>query len=250
VLYASAGAARKDEYDEPWAGLDAVLGRGARTAYARFKGPLRSKLELLFLTPLARVRLADGRSFDALATVEQFAAAPGAEVLAAYSDGSPCFVMTRTGKGTGYYMGTMPAEAWARNGLPVVPCGKGGPESNSSQFEPTEFDLTAAGAILRPLTEAGIRPDVRVDKPGIVTGRLASPAGTVVTIVNLAMTQKGPATGVTLSIDGLNAPGKVWSWAFPGGLQHEIKDGCLTVRIPSVGLADVLVIEAGRAAGD
>ena len=246
VLYASGGAARKDEYDEPLDALDAVLGRGKQISYQRYKGPLRSKLELLFLEALDRVTLADGTAFDALATMERFAAAGGADILATYANGSPAVVKAQTGKGTGTYIGTMPGEAWAKKALPVVPCGKGGPESNSSQFEPTDFDPVAASVILRPLLESGIQPEVRVDKPYIVCNRLASGLGTVITIVNLGQTQKGSTQDVTLDIDGLAEPGKVWSYAFRSGLEHQFEAGTLSVRLPSLGLVDIVVVQSKR----
>lgn len=243
LLYASAGAARKDEYDEPLADLDAVLGRGSRTAFERYKGPLRAKLELLFLEPLETVRLDSGPSFSALATLERFKAAAGASVLATYADGSPAFVRAQTGKGAGYYAGSFPAEAWARKALPVVPCGKGGPESNSSQFEPTAFDPVPASLILRPLIEAGVAPEIASSQPNIVCNRLASDRAIVVTAVNLAGTTRGPARDVALRIPRVPSAVKVWSTASPQGIEHHLESGSLILRLPALDLAEVIIVE-------
>ena len=246
VLYASVGAAREDEYDEPCDLLDPILGRGKRISYARYEGPLRSKLELLFLKAQDQVKLPDGKTFEALASTEKFGASQGANILAIYADGSPAFVSAKVGKGTGYYVGTMPGEAWAKKALPVVPCGKGGPESNSSQFEPTDFDPVAASVILQPLVDAKIQPDVRADKPHIVCNRLASGLGTVITVVNLGQTQKGSTRDVTLSIDGLDEPGKVWSYAHRDGLKHDYKGGSLSVHLPLLGLVEIVIVQRKR----
>jgi hypothetical protein len=245
VLYASAGAARKDEYDEPLADLDAVLGRGNPTKYQRYKGALRSKLELLFLKPLETVKLADGGAFDALATVEKFKAVKDAEVLGRYADGSPAFVRIKTGKGFGYYMAAMPGEAWAQKALPVMPCGKGGPENKIRypQFEPTDFDAAAAAAIVKPLADNTIVGDVKTDAANVVCNRLAGPKGTVVTLVNLGQTRKGTASDVKLQVAGLKSAGKVWSYAYPKGLKHELKEGLLTISMPELGLADIVIVE-------
>jgi hypothetical protein len=244
VLCASAGAARKDEYDEPLTDLDPVFGRGPRKSYERYKGALRTKLELLHLRPLETVKLPDSQTFSAFATVEKFQAAKDAAVLATYADGSPAVVSAAFGQGRGGYAGAMPGEAWARKAVPVVPMGKGGPETNSSQFEPTDFDAGAASVILRPLLDAKIAPDFRLSHPNIVCNRLQSPKGTVITVVNLGHQRRGPAKEVTLEANGLPAPAKVWSYAHPEGLQHTFKDGALTVQLPTLGLTDILVVEA------
>jgi len=122
--------------------------------------------------------------------------------------------------------------------------GKGGPETNSSQFEPTDFDAVAAGVILRPLMDAGIAPDFRLSHPNIVCNRLESPKGTVITVVNLGHQRRGPAKEVTLEATGLSAPAKVWSYAYPKGLPQTFKDGTLTIQLPTLGLTDIVVVEA------
>ncbi len=245
VLYASAGAARKDEYDEPLPALSAPLGRGAQTSYMRCRGPVRSKLELLFLKPLDTVTLEGGGSFEAVGTVEKFGGGEDVAVLGRFADGSPAFVSRKHGAGRAYYIGAMPGEAWAKKALPVMPCGKGGPENRTRypQFEPVAFDAPAASAILRPLKDAGIAPDLRADQPNVVCNRLAGPKGSVITVVNLGHGQKGPVQNLSVSIDGIASARKVWSYYQPKGLAHELKDGTLTIQLPEVKLADVVVVE-------
>jgi hypothetical protein len=249
VLVASAGAAREDEYDEPFTGLDRALGRGARTAYDRYRGALRSKIELLMLKPLDVVKREDGSSYNAYAVRETFTPASNAVVMARFADGSPARVSTPVGKGRGWYTGTFPATAWLKPALPVMPCGKGGPETAADgsprypQFEPVAFDPAAGRAVTEPLAAAGIKPDIRIDKPNLVSNRLTGPDGTVVTLVNLGRQQAGPADTVTLEIDSLTRAGRVWSYAFPKGLESSRNGNTLTVRLPRVDLVDVIVVE-------
>lgn len=247
ILYASVGAARKDEYDEPLTALDEVLGRGKQLACERYKGALRSKIELPFLKTLATVKAVAGtQTFPALATLELFEPAAGAATLATFEIGTPAMVMAKSGTGRGYYIGTMPAAAWAQKALPQLPCGKGGPESkvHYPQFEPVAYDAAAAALVLKPVQDAALPPDFVVNQPHIVCNRLTGPAGTAVTVVNLGATQLGPAKAVTIGIVGIAAaPKKVWSYGQPKGLQSALKDGRLTVTLPDLGLVDVIVLE-------
>jgi hypothetical protein len=246
ILYASAGAARKNEYDEPLPDLDTLLGRGPSEAYERFQGPLRSKLELLFLTPLDRVTLPDGTAFDALATLDRFQASPKAEVLAAFAKGAPALVRMKTGAGAAYYCATFPAEAWAEKALPVMPSGRGGPDDSNRypSYEPVNFDAAAASIILKPLRDAGVQPDVRLDKPLVVANRLAGPKGTVLTLVNLGHQQKGPVQDLAVAVAGIPKAGKVWSYTHRQGVTHDVQDGMLRFRLPSLNLVDLVVIES------
>jgi hypothetical protein len=248
TLYASAGAARKDEHDEPLAALDAILGRGKRKAYHRYKGALRSKLELLFLKPLDKVQMNDGKIFDAIATRETFAPAKNATTLATWADGTPAFVSTTSGTGRGYYIGAMPAAAWAKSALPVVPMGKGGPVSNSSQFEPVDFDPIAGNAILTPLREAGILPEVSASIPNITCNVLSSEKGLVITVVNLGHNRRGPVTNVTLTLQGLKTEtlsDTAWSWAYrkPEGVKLARSAKGIEIALPTLKITDVIVIE-------
>jgi hypothetical protein len=243
VLYATAGAARKDEFDGPLTTLDEVLGRGAQKSYNRYHGPLRAKLELLFLKPLDTMKIG-AQSLDVLASKEEFAAAPGAQVLATYAgDGSPAWVKNSFGQGAAFYTGALPGEAFVQKALPVVPMGKGGPESNSSHFEPVNFNATARAMILRPLTDAKIAPDTTTPQRGVVMGRLSSPRSTVVPIVNLAEQHDGTVKNVPITLTGIaKKPAKVWSCFHKNGVPFTYNNGTMTLTLPTLGAADVIVI--------
>jgi len=251
LLYLSAGAARKNEYDEPFDGLDAVLGRGPVQEWRRYRGALRAKLELPFLEPLAHVQPADGErhAYPALAVLERFAVGTQAVVLDRFDDGSPAAIRTRYGQGAAYTLGVLPGLAWLHKALPRMPCGKGGPETTADgrprypSFEPVDFDEAAGRAILRPLIEHGLPPDLRTQPRGIVANRLVGPKGTVLTVVHLAMQQRGPAEPAMLELAGVERVGRVWSYEFPTGLPFETRDGRLRITVPRLEWADLIVIE-------
>ena len=131
----------------------------------------------------------------------------------------------------------------------MLPCGKGGPEAMADgsprypSFEPVDFDEAAGALVLRPLADAGIRPDIRADRPHVVCNRLAGPGGTVLTVVNLGMQQRGAVKPLRLEIDGVDRAGKVWSYGFPEGLATEARPGGITITLPEVQLGDIVVIE-------
>jgi len=251
VLYASVGAARKDEYDEPLETLDDVLGRGAQTVYTRHRGPLRSKIELPFLKPLDRITLAgeEAKTFPALASVERFSPTSEVAVLGCFGDGSPAFIRNRYGKGTAYYVGTKPATAWLQKALPRLPCGKGGPEKAAdgspryTSFEPVDFDPIAGSVVLAPLWDAGVKPGILCSATNVVISRLTGPKGTVLTLVNLGMQQRGPVSPMVLHLEGIERVGRVWSYEFSEGIESEIAGGTLRIVLPRLEWADLVIIE-------
>ena len=247
VLF-TAGAARLDQYDEPLSALDALVGRGAVTKATLYRGPLRAKLELLQLEPLDTARLtlprsSAGAAFDVLASQERFVPAAGAKVLGTFGmAGSPALVRTTVGKGHGYYIGALPGQAYVRRGLmPARPMGKGGPETNFSQFEPVDFDVNAGEAILLPLREAGLAPECRVSHRGVVANILEGKDATLVTLVNLARNVDGKATDVELSLPALRLVRGV-STAAKAKATFKNDEGRATVKLRELDEADVLVI--------
>jgi hypothetical protein len=245
TIYATAGAARKDEFDAPTTALNEVLGRGAQKSYDRYKGPLRAKIELLFLKPLDTVAVGT-QSFDALASKETFAVSPKAQVLATYgSDKSPAWITNKFGKGTAYYIGALPGEAFIQKALPVIPAGKGGSEESPAFHEPMNFDEAARETILRPLRDAQVMPDTSTPQNGVIMGRLASARSTVLPIANLAQQREGTLKNLQVTMTGIaKKPTKVWSCFHQNGIPFEYDNGKLTLTLPTLQTADVVIIAA------
>jgi hypothetical protein len=244
VLYATAGAARKNEFDEPSDALDEVLGRGTQVSYDRYRGPLRAKLELIWQKPKDQIQSGTS-TLDALCSLEKFTAREGAQVLGRYkSDGSPAFVKNQFGKGVAYYIGTLPGQAYLQPAIPVRPMGKGGDNSNMSHFEPINFNAHARDLILRAVTENNILPDVAANHRNVVMNRLASNRSTVVTAVNLALQHDGVLKNVQLKIRNVpRKPRKVWTPFYQKGVRFSSAGNDMVVTLPRLQEADVVVLE-------
>jgi hypothetical protein len=244
VLFATAGAARKDEFDAPLTDLDEMLGRGKAVSDERYKGPLRARLELLFVKALDEVRLKDGMAFTAYCSREEFAADSKAQVLGTYKDGKPAFIANEFGKSRAYYTGTLPGQAWVKAALPVLPQGKGGPNTAAHMIEWQDWNPVASSVIRTPLQAAGVVPDVAVNQGGVITSRLKSDRSTVITVVNLAFDTKGALKDVVLRVSGGKPVKRAWScFHSKGNLLKGVDNGVAVVELPTLGPADVVVLE-------
>ena len=244
TLFATAGAARKDEYDEPLDILDEALGRGSQSAYNRYRGPLRARLELLWLQPLDTISTPDGKTLPVYASLEKFQPASQAQILATSTDSSPAFIKNTFGNGTAYYCGFLPGQSFVKAAMPVIPQGKGGCNSLPHMKEYYDWDPTASELILRPLTETGIRPDVIAGHRAVVTNRLSSEKSTIITVVNLAADIEGDLQNLTLQIANLPPIVRSWSCFHKNGLtMQKVDDTSTKITLPRLGPADVIVLE-------
>jgi len=244
TVFATAGAARKDEFDAPLTELDDVLGRGKTVTYERYKGPLRARLELPFVKALDTVKLADGTSFPAFCSREEFQVVPTAQMLATYQNGKPALIANAYGNGRTYYAGILPGQTWAKAALPIVPQGKGGSHTAPQMAEWLDRNPVAGKVILTPLQQAKITPDVVANHRGVITNRLQSDKSTVITVVNLALEADGELKNVELRVNATRPVKRAWSCYYPkGSLVTGMKNGVTTIRIPKLGPADVVVLE-------
>ena len=256
-VFATAGAARKDEFDAPLSELDEVLGRGKQTGYQRYRGALRARLELLFEKPLDQAKLTTGQSVKVLCSREEFETAAGAKVLATYQNGKPAWIENAFGKGRACYAGLLPGQACLQPAMPLTPMGKGGTQASPWMREPLDFDAAAAGMILQPVGQAKIAPDVRANVRGVVTNRLKSDKATLITVVNLAQQTDGDLKNVEFEITGVKDVKRAWSCfhakgakgspnaipAFGVPLPMRATDGGVVVTLPGLAAADVIVLE-------
>lgn len=244
AVFGTAGAARKDEFDEPFTDLDEMFGRGKAISYQRYKGPLRARLELLFEKPLDSVKLTSGEKLKALCSREEFEAAKDAKILATFEKGGPALIEKTSGKGRAYYTGMLPGQAYIQAGLPVTPMGKGGSQTSPWGVESLTFDPAASKMIRQPLDALGILPDVIPNQPGVATNRLKGPKSTVISVVNLAQQQKGALKDVKFSIHVDGNVKRAWSCFHSKGLRiNKDETGVIEVTLPTLETADVIVLE-------
>ncbi|NQU11972.1 beta-galactosidase trimerization domain-containing protein [bacterium] len=244
TLYATAGAARKDQFDVALTDLDEVLGRGKQIKYQRYRGPLRARIELIWQKPLDQLKLAGGETVKALCSREEFAVAKGATVLGTYQNGKPAWIENAYGKGRAFYTGALPAQAYIQAALPVTPVGKGGSQQSPWMTEYLGFDPAAASVILHAAETAGVKPESVASVPGIVCNRLKSPKSTVVTVVNLGQQANGDARNVQLDFTGVGRVKRAWScFHSKGKLPLKQEKDKVTVTLPTLAAADVIVLE-------
>lgn len=244
TVFATAGAARKDEFDAPLTKLDEVFGRGKTISYERYKGPLRARIELLHVKPLDEVKLADGKTLPVYCSREQFDPTATVKTLASYKNGKPAFTANSFGKGQAYYTGMLPGQSWVKAALPVLPQGKGGPHTAPNMTEWQGWDASAADVILTPVKNAKIEPDTVASHSGVVVNRLKSDKSTVLTVVNLGLEVNGELKDVELKISGTRPVKRAWScFNAKGSLVKSTDNGTTVIRLPSLKTADVVILE-------
>ncbi|MCM8789109.1 MAG: beta-galactosidase trimerization domain-containing protein, partial [Candidatus Omnitrophica bacterium] len=223
IVFATSGAAGKDEFDQQLEILDSVFGRRKQISYLKYKGPLRAKLELLFQQPVDRIMINEKTS-KVLCNKEVFEVLPESEIIARYcSDGQPAWIKKKYGNGIAYYGGTLPGQSYIQSGLSFLPCGKGGINQEFCHFsagnqEPVVNDVLSEELILLPLKENNILPDTIAGIKGIVTGRLKSDNSIVIPVVNL--TSSSIVKNLKIEVKSINfAPKRVWSCFYKDGLK-------------------------------
>ncbi|MEI6168592.1 MAG: beta-galactosidase trimerization domain-containing protein [bacterium] len=244
VVFATAGAARFDEFDAPTKALDKLFGRGGQVSYQHYKGPLRARLELIWQKPLDQVTLASGGTVNALCSREEFEASKDAKVLGSYKNGKPALIEHTYGKGRAIYAGLLPGQAYLQPGMPVMPQGKSGAQSSRWMIEPMTWDATAAGIILSPVTAAGVQPDTIVSAPGVVINRLKSEKSTVLTVVNLGQQVNGDLKDVEIRVTDAGSVKRAWSCYYPKGISLVKNEaGEVVVKLPTLATVDIIVLE-------
>jgi hypothetical protein len=265
TLVMTAGAARKDQYDQPLGAMDALVGRTDKVKSANlFKGALRAKLELAFTPGLGKVKTDKG-DFESRVTREDFEPAAGAATVATYDGAGPAAVSATTGKGTGYYIGTLPGQAMLFSGIPKRPAGKGGPDNNPVHFEPEALDPVAMDLLISPLTKAGVKPDVITGSTMIVADILDGPKATVLTVNRLSNPPAGwkpgsqgaagntigyvldptwpTAKNVKIVVPGQAKPSRVYTALKAQGVTAEPSAEGLVITLPELDAGDVVVLD-------
>jgi hypothetical protein len=151
VLVASAGAARRDEFDAPLDALEPVF--GARSEGFEIKGdPGRPRYETRAAKPLARLTPVPGAAmpavaFDQLFLAERLAPAAGAQTILTAADGQPAGVVNVVGKGLTVRLAALPGLAYVHEALQ--------PPYEIDGYLPTAFRAALRDFIAWPAQRAG-----------------------------------------------------------------------------------------------
>lgn len=183
VLYASAGAGGRDEYNRPLDELEPVFSR-PQADPQELQPFLSSGRYLTTLQPQDTMSVGPA-SLDVLSVKQVLTPPAGAEVLARFADGSPAAVRARYGRGQVFWVGALPGLSYIRKALQARPENRQPPLGESDN--PWDYPAAEREFLLRPVRAAKVRPPVRLDVPLVETFYLQSQAGAVVTLANYAL---------------------------------------------------------------
>ena len=178
VLYASAGAAGRDEFYEPSSALAFCQGvwPAEPEEFARERHAYNERVDLPGLEPMsqATVKLpgaADETKLPVLGYKHDIRPDQG-EIIGHFDDGNIAAVVRRHERGRVIYLGFLPMLAYGQ----------------MAGFKPTTLEEKWPAApreiVAYALREAGITPTVRTDAPVVEATLLTGPKGSVVVIAN------------------------------------------------------------------
>jgi hypothetical protein len=229
-LWASAPAGMMDEYNQPSAAMEKLLGVQGRARYKTMssyspKGGLRW-LDSLGKVTLDKAAGWDDLIFDAFGSRASFKLA-GGQIAGRFEDGSPAVVRNRPGKGETLYFAAMPGLAYSR-----------GARERSGQ--PTVGYPPEIAKLIAALPDAaGIARPVTTSLPHVEALRLDSEQGTAVTLLNWS-TQ--PLDSLEVTVKNVK-PGAAIRSARGVEITTEPDGNDIKMTLPMPEVVDVLMIE-------
>jgi hypothetical protein len=227
LLFATAGAGMRDEYDRENAVLAELLPVDVELVVPAASQVAYAKQDLPFAEEVARVATQHG-SFPAFGAVARIGSRAGA-VTGTFSDGSPAVVERAVGRGRVVYNAFTPA-------LPRRPVDRGAHDDAMSHFLPAEFDRAAGALVAAPL--AALERPVATDDPLVESMLIRSPRGLLVPLIDWSARGRR-SVRVTLRSE---LPLRSVSLA-GGGRVSESRAGDVRVfDVAALDVADVLVL--------
>ncbi len=196
ILWLTAGAAARDEFNRPLDALDALLpvDRGECRDRAVFESSGRG---IRLLASLDDVRW-EGGNAEVLSVSQPLTARDGAAVVASYRDGLPALVTGAAGTGRVYCAGFLPGLSYIKPALAarfeleeknkVAPdsLGAGEREKLARSGNPWEYPAAIRNFILAPVRSAGVVLPVRCDAALVDAVYLTQEKGILVPLANYA----------------------------------------------------------------
>jgi len=219
-LFATAGAAMQNEFDQPNEVLKALFAVEPDELRLKRHVPLFAGKDLIPLEePMDTVRVSDPDSGKAAELPVLFVkqdlklTRPESEYkwTAKFSSGAPAAVSRQVGRGSAACAGFFVGTAYVKPGLSRRPPDRAGRDDAYVHFIPTEFDAAAARIILEPARSAEVERPIETSVPLVEVSRIESDAGIAVILINYAkgrienlevrVKDPGAITSVTLATE-------------------------------------------------
>ncbi len=187
TLWLTAGAAARDEYDQPLTTLDDFL--PARRAAAVDAKPHRASGRYLqSLKAEDEVTMAAGGKIEVLSVRQGLDPRPEVEVLGRYKDGSAALVRGAAGKGSVYCAGFLPALAYIKAAqVARAEAGDRDRDLLARSLNPWAFPPGVRDLLLRPVQAAGVNPPLKCDVPVVDAVYMIGDRGVVVPLANYTL---------------------------------------------------------------
>ncbi len=236
-LYACAGAGLKNQYREPSAGMEQILGVSTGSV-SRNLAVVRTLMELPLAPPIGTITF-QGQPVSAIGLRQQLV--PGtAQVLGTWDDGSAAVTMNAYGAGRAYAVGTLAGNTCMRTGLRDAPYARGG---RKTVYNPCGFSAPSAALVGLAADAAAIDEPVACSNPQVEWSVMDNPTGTLVSLVNWSNARQ---TNLQVRVSLPVAPSDVRSVEQQQSLPASFAHGVLTF---SIDLAEADYILIPRAKG-
>jgi len=203
ILWLTAGAAARDEFNRPLQVLNDVL-PADRKAAATTQPHLYAGKFLHMLKPQDRVTV--GKTvMEVLSVKEPLAPRPGSEVLGTYQDGSAALVRGKSGSGAVYCAGFLPSLSYIKTAQTARrELAEKIQEAEASQSEltaeeaaeaellersynPWRYPAEVRQVLLRPVHQAGVEPPLRCSVPLIDAVYMPCAEGIIIPLANYTL---------------------------------------------------------------
>jgi hypothetical protein len=202
ILYATAGAGMRDEYNRPLDTLDSLM-PAQRTEAQELDQYLYYGSALWNYPPRDTVR-AESAALEALLVRQALVPRADAVVTARFTNGAPAIVEHAAGRGRVTCAGFLPGLAYARPAIvkrralaaqrEAAKTQGTGPDADPAfaclqrSDNPWEFPAEIREAILRPVRAAGVEPPIACGVPLVDAVYMTCPTGVLIPLANYTLT--------------------------------------------------------------
>ena len=233
TLWLSAGAAARDEYNRPLSLLNDIL-PADRQGAEELQKHLSAGKSLYTLAGQDEARW-DAGTAEVLSVKQNLAPRGNAEVLAAFSDGSPAAVRGAAGLGSVYCVGFLPALAYikaaevARNELHEGTDDPAEAELLERSYNPWDYPADVREFILAPVRSAGVEAPIACSVPLVDAVYMTCDEGILIPLANYTLR---PIEQLSLKVAVARPVARVESVRH-GALEFsQAEPGRLDVRLP------------------